>query len=93
MQQLAVPQTAESVPQLAQIRPRKPLLARRASKLRNEFQRRFLPLLNARHLTDGDNFHRAKLTFMYDGRFAATSGHSCVKTFTPGTAGVKVEQS
>jgi hypothetical protein len=26
-------------------------------------------LLNARHLTDGDNFHLAKLTFMYDGRF------------------------
>jgi len=44
------------VPQLAQTRRRETLYWRRASKLRNEFQRRFIPLLNVRHLTDEDNF-------------------------------------
>jgi len=32
-----------------------------------------------RHLPDGDNFHRAKLTLMYDGRFAAKCGRSTLR--------------
>lgn len=32
------------------------------------------------------------LAFRLDGRRSATCGHSCVKAFTPVTAGVKVEQ-
>ena len=63
----------KSVPQLAQIRRRESVYWRGVHRnCGTNFSDVCFPfsLLNARHLTDGESFHRAKLTFRYDGRFA-----------------------